>query len=217
MNISRTEKFIELISAPLPEELEAVREEALRDGIPIIRPSVQGFLRFLMTYSGPERILEIGTAVGFSALLMKTFAPDASITTIENYEPRLKKARENFAAYDREKKITLLEGDAEKILPELKSNEYDFVFLDSAKGQYITFLPEIVRVLSPGGLLVSDNCLQDGDVIESRYAVRRRDRTIHDRMREYLNAISIHPELTSSILPMADGVTLSMKKTDDGI
>jgi len=215
MNISRTEKFIELISAPLPEELEAVREEALRDGIPIIRPSVQGFLRFLMTYSGPERILEIGTAVGFSALLMKTFAPGASITTIENYEPRLKKARENFAAYDREKKITLLEGDAEKILPELKSNEYDFVFLDSAKGQYITFLPEIVRVLSPGGLLVSDNCLQDGDVIESRYAVRRRDRTIHDRMREYLNAISIHPELTSSILPMADGVTLSMKKTDD--
>ena len=215
MNISRTEKFIELISAPLPEELEAVREEALRDGIPIIRPSVQGFLRFLMTYSGPERILEIGTAVGFSALLMKTFAPGALITTIENYEPRLKKARENFAAYDREKKITLLEGDAEKILPELKSNEYDFVFLDSAKGQYITFLPEIVRVLSPGGLLVSDNCLQDGDVIESRYAVRRRDRTIHDRMREYLNAISIHPELTSSILPMADGVTLSMKKTDD--
>jgi len=215
MNISRTEKFIELISAPLPEELEAVREEALRDGIPIIRPSVQGFLRFLMTYSGPERILEIGTAVGFSALLMKIFAPGASITTIENYEPRLKKARENFAAYDREKKITLLEGDAEKILPELKSNEYDFVFLDSAKGQYITFLPEIVRVLSPGGLLVSDNCLQDGDVIESRYAVRRRDRTIHDRMREYLNAISIHPELTSSILPMADGVTLSMKKTED--
>ena len=215
MNISRAEKFIELISAPLPEELEAVREEALRDGIPIIRPSVQGFLRFLMTYSGPERILEIGTAVGFSALLMKIFAPGASITTIENYEPRLKKARENFAAYDREKKITLLEGDAEKILPELKSNEYDFVFLDSAKGQYITFLPEIVRVLSPGGLLVSDNCLQDGDVIESRYAVRRRDRTIHDRMREYLNAISIHPELTSSILPMADGVTLSMKKTED--
>ncbi len=216
MNTDRMEKYIDLTQEQLPEYLMDVREDALAVGIPIIRPSVQGLLRFLMRYSKPSSILEIGAAVGFSALLMHEYAPDAQITTIENYEPRLVKARENFEKYAVQSdgiygKIRLCEGNAEDILPNLESESADFVFLDAAKGQYIILLPEIVRILKPGGLLVADNCMQDGDVIESRYAVRRRDRTIHDRMREYLSAVSVHPELSSSILPMADGVTLSYK------
>lgn len=227
MNMTRTEKYIDLVQEYLPDHLTEVRKDALDNGIPIIRPSVQGLLRFLMRYSKPSDILEIGTAVGFSALLMHEYAPDASITTIENYEPRLVKARENFGRYagnevtgdsaagygDRHYgKVELLEGNAEDILPQLKSEGYDLIFLDAAKGQYIVILPEIIRLLKPGGMLVSDNCMQDGDVIESRYAVRRRDRTIHERMREYLSTVSTHPELSSAILPMADGVTLSFKK-----
>lgn len=214
MNIDRTEKYIELTQKPLADHLEEIREQALSDGIPIIRPSVQGFLRFLMGYVRPRNILEIGTAVGFSALLMHQYAPDARVTTIENYEPRLIKARENFGKYAKDGRIELLEGDAAQILPGLKDGGYDFVFLDSAKGQYITFLDDIVRLLAPGGMLVSDNVMQDGDVIESRYAVRRRDRTIHERMREYLREVSDSPYLESAILPMADGVTVSYRKRD---
>ena len=212
MHIDRTEKYIELTSLPLTDGLETVRVEALENGIPIIRPSVCGLLRFLMGYVKPANILEVGTAVGFSALLMNEYAKGAAITTIENYEPRIIKAKENFEKYAGPNgNITLLEGDAEKILPTLESGTYDFIFLDSAKGQYITFLPELIRLLAPGGMLVSDNCLQDGDVIESRYAVRRRDRTIHDRMRMYLSEVASNPMLKSAILPMADGVTISYK------
>ena len=238
MNIDRTEKYIDLTQEQLPDYLMDVRENALENGIPIIRPSVQGLLRFLMGYAKPLNILEIGAAVGFSALLMHEYAPDAHITTIENYEPRLVTARENFDRYTKQTdgvaditvadsslklsedkgcvrqfgSITLCEGNAEDILPELETGAYDLIFLDAAKGQYIFLLPEIIRLLKKGGLLVSDNCMQDGDVIESRYAVRRRDRTIHDRMREYLSAVSVHPELSSAILPMADGVTVSYRK-----
>lgn len=212
MNKERTEKYIELTQLPLPDHLEEIRERALEGGIPIIRSSVQGLLRFLMGYVRPKNILEIGTAVGFSALLMHEYAPDARVTTIENYEPRLAEARKNFAEHG--PKIELLEGDAAQILPTLKDGEYDFIFLDSAKGQYIALLDDIVRLLAPGGLLVSDNVMQDGDVIESRYAVRRRDRTIHERMREYLREISDSPYLESAILPMADGVTVSYRKKD---
>jgi len=211
MNIDRTEKYIELTNSALPGYLEDIKAVALEDGIPIIRPSVQGFLRFIVDYSKPASILEIGTAVGFSALLMHEYAPDADITTIENYEPRLIKARENFASYS-DGRIKLIEDDAEKVLPGFADASFDMIFLDAAKGQYITFLPEIIRVLAPGGLLLSDNCMQDGDVIESRYAVRRRDRTIYERMRQYLNEISTSEQLSSAILPMADGITISCKR-----
>ncbi|MCR4791569.1 MAG: O-methyltransferase [Lachnospiraceae bacterium] len=222
MNISRTEKYIDLTQEQLPGYLDEVRSDALEHGIPIIRPSVQGLLRFLVRYAKPSNILEIGTAVGFSALLMHEYAPGARITTVENYEPRLIKARENFAKYAAEKpdscegdefgSIHLYGADAEELLPKLDDEAYDLIFLDAAKGQYIVLLPELVRLLKPGGMLVSDNCMQDGDVIESRYAVRRRDRTIHDRMREYLSAVSDHPLLYSAILPMADGVTVSVRR-----
>lgn len=158
------------------------------------------------------KILEVGTAIGFSALLMSEYAPEGChITTIEKYEKRIPLARENFKKAGKEQNITLLEGDATQILAELKE-EYDLIFMDAAKGQYINFLPDILRLMSPGGILVSDNILQDGDIVESKYAVTRRNRTIHNRMREYLYALTHHEELETVILPIADGVTLSAKK-----
>ena len=192
--------------------LDSIEEEAVRGRVPIIRKETAALLKTLVAMKRPENILEVGTAVGYSALLMSRVMPeDCHITTIEKYEKRIPIARENFDKYGREDKITLLEGDATEILKELDGT-YDVIFMDAAKGQYINFLPDILRLLSPGGLLISDNVLQDGDIIESRFAVTRRNRTIHARMREYLYELKHHPELETVILPVGDGVTLSTKK-----
>lgn len=191
--------------------LNQIEKEAKEARVPIIRTQTQSLLRFLMAAHRPMRILEVGTAVGFSALLMSEYAPcGCHITTIEKYEKRIPVARENFRRAGREDSITLLVGDATDILKELDES-YDFIFMDAAKAQYIHFLPQVVRLLAPGGLLVSDNVLQDGDVLESRFAVTRRNRTIHARMREYLYELSHHPALESVILPVGDGVALSTK------
>ena len=192
------------------EELEKYSRET---NVPIIRPQMQSLLKFLLAWGKPREILEVGTAIGFSALLMSEYAPQGChITTIEKYEKRIPLARENFKKAGKEENITLLEGDATEILAELKG-EFDMIFMDAAKGQYINFMPDILRLLAPGGLLVSDNILQDGDIVESKYAVTRRNRTIHNRMREYLYALTHHEELETVILPVADGVTLSVKKS----
>ncbi len=207
----RMSVFINSMDDGLPEELELLEKEALEDNVPIIRKDMQAFLRYMMFRCKPERILEVGTAVGFSALLMSEYAPGAHITTIENYEKRIPVAKENFIRFKREDRIELIEGDAMKILPELKG-EYDLIFMDAAKGQYINYLPDVMRLLKTGGTLISDNVLQDGDIIESRYAVVRRDRTIHTRMRDYLYELKHNKELETVILPVGDGITVSIKK-----
>jgi len=185
---------------------------AIETNVPIIRPQMQSLLKFLLEFKKPKQLLEVGTAIGFSALLMSEYGPaDCHITTIEKYEKRIPIAKENFKKAGKEENITLIEGDAMDVLKELKGT-YDFIFMDAAKGQYIHFLPEILRLLSPGGLLVSDNVLQDGDIIESRYAITRRNRTIHSRMRDYLYELKHHEQLETVILPVGDGVTLSIKK-----
>ena len=189
-----------------------IEEEALANYVPIIRKEMQNFLKVLLEMKRPKRILEVGTAVGFSALLMSEHVDeDCHITTIEKYEPRIPIAKENFRRAGKEHQITLLEGDAMEFLKTLEGS-YDFIFMDAAKGQYIHFLPDILRLLSPGGVLLSDNVLQDGDIIQSRFAVERRNRTIHSRMREYLYTLTHHERLTTSLLPLGDGVTLSVKK-----
>lgn len=195
-------------NTPFLNELE---QNAVEMGIPIIRPQMQSFLKLLLAIKQPEKILEVGTAIGFSALFMSEYAPKGcQITTIENYEKRIPIAKENFRKAGREGQITLLEGDAAVILKELSGN-YDFIFMDAAKGQYIHFLPEVLRLMPPGGLLVSDNVLHDGDIPESRYAVTRRDRTIHGRMREYLYELKHNEQLQTDILPLGDGVTVSVR------
>ena len=196
--------------------LNQIEKYALDTQVPIIRKEMQSFLRFLLTMKRPMKILEVGTAIGFSALLMSEYAPQGcQITTIEKYEPRIPIARENFKRAGKEDCIKLIEGDATDILKELDGS-FDLIFMDAAKGQYIHFMPDILRLLTEGGLLISDNVLQDGDVIESRYAVVRRNRTIHGRMREYLYELTHHPELETSILPVGDGITLSVKKSACG-
>ena len=200
-------------NTPFLNELEM---EALKNYVPIIRRETQSLLKVLLQIKRPSRILEVGTAVGFSALLMHTYGPeDCQITTIENYEKRIPIARENFRKAGAEKQITLLEGDAQEVLKTLKE-PYDFIFMDAAKGQYIRFFPEILRLLEAGGLLVSDNVLQGGDIIESHFAVERRNRTIYKRMREYLSVLKNSEELETAILPLGDGVAISVKKAAEG-
>lgn len=192
--------------------LNTIEHEAKADDVPIIRTGTQNLLRFLLAAHRPLEILEVGTAVGFSALLMSEYGPEGNhVTTIEKYEKRIPIARENFKRGGKEEAITLLEGDAADILKELEG-PYDFIFMDAAKGQYIHFMPDAMRLLKKGGLLVSDNVLQDGDVLESRFAVTRRNRTIHSRMREYLYELTHHEELETVILPVGDGVAISVKK-----
>lgn len=210
----RMRTYINSLNPGNTELLEEIEREAMASYVPIIRREMQSFLKFLLMSFQPYRILEVGTAIGFSALLMSEYAPEGcQITTIENYEKRIPIARENFIRAKKEKQITLLFGDAMEILKGLKETEsFDFIFLDAAKGQYLSYLPEVVRLLSPGGILLSDNVLQDGDIIESRFAVERRNRTIHARMREYLYQLTHREDLTTSILPLGDGVTVSVKR-----
>lgn len=204
--------YINSLDTGNTEILDTIEKEALDTYVPIIRKEMQGFLKLLLAMKRPARILEVGTAVGFSAILMAEYDPvECEITTIENYEKRIPIARENFKRAGKQHQITLLEGDATEILKEL-TKPYDFIFMDAAKGQYIHFMPDILRLLKPEGLLVSDNVLQDGDIIESHFIVTRRNRTIHKRMREYLYALTHSEELVTSVLPIGDGVTVSVRK-----
>lgn len=195
-----------------PSYLNELEVYARQNQVPIIRKEMQSFMRTLLMMNKPKRILEVGTAIGFSALWISEYMPqDGHITTIEKYEKRIPIARENFKKYGKEDQITLLEGDAADILCQLEG-PFDLIFMDAAKGQYIHFLPEVLRLLQKGGVLLSDNVLQDGAIIESKYAVTRRDRTIHKRMREYLYTLKNHEQLETSILTLGDGVALSVKK-----
>ncbi|MCI9398859.1 MAG: O-methyltransferase [Lachnospiraceae bacterium] len=154
----RLAAFLHSFDHTLPPLLNQLEQEAKEDNVPIIRPQMQSLLRFLMTSIQPKRILEVGTAVGFSALFMSTFTPkNCHITTIERYDKYIAKAKEHFELAGKMEEITLLEGDAAEVLKHLTENEsYDFIFMDAAKGQYIHFLPDILRLLKPKGLLVSD-------------------------------------------------------------
>ncbi len=200
---------LDMGNTPLLNEIE---KEAKADLVPVIRREMQSFLKVLLAIHRPLRVLEVGTAVGFSALLFCEYGPEnMQVTTIEKYEKRIPIARENFRRAGRENQITLLEGDAADILKELQE-PYDLIFMDAAKGQYIHFLDDVLRLMKPGSVLVSDNVLQGGDIIESHYAVERRNRTIYKRMREYLYELKHNDKLLTSVIPLGDGVTVSVRK-----
>ena len=204
--------YLRSLESPENPLLEEIEQEALASYVPIIRKETQSLLKTLLTMLRPARVLEVGTAVGFSALLMSEYLPEgAHITTIEKYEKRIPIARQNFRRAGKEEQITLIEGDAMEVLRSL-DGPFDFVFMDAAKGQYPHYLPEVLRLLTQGGVLMSDNVLQDGSLIESRFAVERRDRTIHSRMREYLYELKHREDLMTSILPLGDGVAQTVKK-----
>ena len=206
--------YIRSLEVPESAVIEAIEQEALRDRVPIIRKEMQSFLKVLLMIKRPMRILEVGAAVGFSSILMSEYMPEGGhITTIENYDKRIPIARANFKRAGKEEQIDLIEGDALEVMNGLEG-PYDLIFVDAAKGQYIHYLPEVMRLLGTDGVLVSDNVLQEGDIIESRFAVERRNRTIHSRMREYLYELKHHDQLQTSIIPLGDGVALSVKRSD---
>lgn len=206
--------YIRSLEVPESAVIEAIEQEALRDRVPIIRKEMQSFLKVLLMIKRPMRILEVGAAVGFSSIFMSEYMPEGGhITTIENYDKRIPIARANFKRAGKEEQIDLIEGDALEVMHGLEG-PYDLIFVDAAKGQYIHYLPEVMRLLGTDGVLVSDNVLQEGDIIESRFAVERRNRTIHSRMREYLYELKHHDQLQTSIIPLGDGVALSVKRSD---
>jgi predicted O-methyltransferase YrrM len=192
--------------------LDSIEAEARENLVPIIRRETAALLRTMTAALGPSRILEIGTAVGYSALLMCQVMPkDCHITTMEKFEKRIPIARENFKRAGETERITLLEGDAGALLKELKGNTFQLIFMDAAKGQYLNWLPDVMELLSAGGVLISDNVLQEGDIVESRFAVERRNRTIHSRMREYLYELTHRDDLETAIIPIGDGVAVSTR------
>ena len=207
----RLTTYINSLDTGNTEFLEQLERYAHETYVPVIRREMQSFLKVLLAIKKPMKILEVGTAIGFSTLLMCEYGPaGCQITTIENYQKRIPIARENFKKSGYENQITLLEGDAKDILKELEES-FDLIFMDAAKGQYIHFLPDVLRLLRTDGVLVSDSVLQGGDILESRYLVERRNRTIHKRMREYLYTLKHHPQLVTAVLPVGDGITVSSK------
>lgn len=204
--------YINSLDTGNTEILDSIEKEALDTFVPIVRKEMQSFLKLLLAMKKPKRILEVGTAVGFSAILMAEYNPyPCEIVTIENYDKRIPIAKENFVRAKKENQITLIEGDATEVLPTLEG-QFDLIFMDAAKGQYINYLPEIMRLLSEDGVLVSDNVLQDGDIIESHYIVTRRNRTIHKRMREYLYELTHREDLVTAVMPIGDGITVSTRR-----
>ena len=207
------EGYIDSLLPDLPDDLCELEKWALENGVPIIRKSMQQFLKVILLEKKPSSILEIGTAVGFSTLFLERFSSkDTKITTIEKVEMRLVHARKNLAGHER---IRLMEGDASDILTQLASDhtyEYDLIFLDAAKGQYPDFLVPIRKLLSKGGILITDNVLLEGSIAESKFTIERRDRTIHKRMREYLFELTHSEDFETVILPVGDGAAVSYKK-----
>lgn len=203
--------YINSLDSGNTDILDTIEREALDSYVPIIRKEMQNFLKWLLVMHKPKRILEVGTAVGFSAIFMAEYNPQpCEIVTIENYEKRIPIARENFVRAGKEQQITLLEGDATDVLKTLEE-PFDLIFMDAAKGQYINFFQDVMRLLKTGGVLVSDNVLQDGDIIESHFVVPRRNRTIYKRMREYLYELTHREDLVTAVLPIGDGITVSNK------
>lgn len=216
MEHDRMKVFLESLEPKSSDVITQLRQEAMETHVPIIRRDTESLLRFLVKSHRPRRILEVGCAIGYSAICMWEEMPAESvIDTIENYEKRIPIARENFRRAGCEARVNLLAGDATEILPKLaeeRAGGYDLIFMDAAKGQYIVWLESVLKLLSPGGILIGDNVLQGGDVCESRFVVTRRNRTIHSRMREYLYVLKHTEGLTTTILDIGDGVTLSCKE-----
>lgn len=218
MDYTRIRDFI--ISYTHDDEgcLKEIYEKAVQNEVPIIRRETRDFLQVLLQIIKPQSILEVGTAVGYSTLVMADVLQevwsrnDWHIDTCELDESRIKEALANFSNSPYKERITLLQGDAASTLKSITDKTYDFIFIDAAKAQYMTYLEESIRLSHKGTVIVTDNILAEGDVLESHFLVEKRDRTIHDRMREYLYYIKNDPRLDTSILSVGDGLAMSIIK-----
>ncbi|CQR24706.1 O-methyltransferase [Streptococcus varani] len=191
--------------------LKELEDFARQENIPIIPHETVAYFRLLMQTLQPENILEIGTAIGFSALLMAENSPHSKISTIERNDEMLSFARKNLAQFDSRQQIELLEGDALEVLPQLPDNHFDFVFMDSAKSKYIVFLPEVLKKLKVGGLIILDDIFQGGDVARDIMEVRRGQRTIYRGLQGLFDATLDNPDLTASLVSMSDGLLMIRK------
>ena len=205
--------FMRTRQKPVSGALKELESFARKENIPIIPHETVAYFRLLLQALQPKKILEIGTAIGFSALLMAENVPDAEITTIDRNEEMIGFAKENLTKYDQRKQITLLEGDAVDVLQNL-TETYDFVFMDSAKSKYIVFLPRILELLEVGGVVVLDDIFQGGDVAKDIMEVRRGQRTIYRGLQNLFNATLNHPDLTASLVPLGDGILMIRKNAE---
>ncbi len=206
-------EYLDIISPVNSKAIEEIRAEAKRNYIPIIKRDTENFLKFALKMQNPGSILEIGCAVGYSAAVMLENS-DADIVTVEKMPERVEEAKRNIKYADFESRASILEGDAGEILKSLadKGEKFDFIFMDAAKAQYITWLPVVKKLLKESGMIFSDNCLQEGDLAESSFAIRKRDKTIHKRMREYIYLLLHDETLESWIFSIGDGVLLSRSR-----
>lgn len=206
-------EYLDIISPVNSKAIEEIRAEAKRNYIPIIKRDTENFLKFVLKMQNPGSILEIGCAVGYSAAVMLENS-DADIVTVEKMPERVEEAKRNIKYADFESRASILEGDAGEILKSLanKGEKFDFIFMDAAKAQYITWLPIVKKLLKESGMIFSDNCLQEGDLAESSFAIRKRDKTIHKRMREYIYLLLHDETLESWIFSIGDGVLLSRSR-----
>ena len=206
--------FMRERQAPVTDALKELEEFARRENIPIIPHETVAFFRLFLQTMQPKSILEIGTAIGFSALLMAEQVPDARITTIDRNEEMIGFAKENFGRFDQRNQITLLEGDAVDLLEHIEQR-FDLIFMDSAKSKYIVFLPEVLKRLEVGGVVILDDIFQGGDVARDIMEVRRGQRTIYRGLQRLFDATLDHPGLTASLIPLGDGILMIRKNEEE--
>ncbi|MFV0558087.1 MAG: O-methyltransferase [Enterococcus sp.] len=207
-------EFMRTKQKKLPGELGQIEAEANENEIPVIPHETVVFLQFLLGQLKPQQVLEIGAAIGFSSSLMAQFVgEEGHVTTIDRFDVMIKKAQKTYQRLGLEEKVTLLEGQAAEILPTL-AGPYDFIFMDSAKSKYIEFLPECLRLLKKGGVLMVDDVFQAGTILEDIENIPRKNRAIHRKLNQFLEVVMTHPDLTSSLVPLGDGVILITKEAD---
>ena len=218
MDYNRIRNFINSYSHDDVGLLGEIYSKAVEEEVPVIRRDTVEFLRVLLKMVRPQKVLEVGTAVGYSSLMMAVTLKDINsdrdwhIDTCELSLERIAEARDNILQMGYADRITILEGDAAETLKGLdgETKIYDFIFIDAAKAQYMTYLDEAIRLSHKGSVIVSDNILADGDILESHFLVEKRDRTIHDRMREYLYRIKNDEKLDTAIMSVGDGLAVSV-------
>lgn len=206
-------EYLDIISPVNSQTVEEIRSVAKKNYIPIIKRDTENLLKFVLKMQNPKSILEIGCAVGYSAIVMLENS-GADIVTVEKMPERVEEAKKNIKYANLEDRVKIIEGDAGEILERLvnENKKFDFIFMDAAKAQYITWLPTVKALLKDKGIIFSDNCLQEGDLLESSFAIRKRDKTIHKRMRDYIYLLLHDEDLESWIFSIGDGVLLSRSR-----
>lgn len=212
MDSERISDFIRQYGSEREDILQRLRKKAEAEGVPIIREETEAFIRTITFLMKPRDILELGTAVGYSSIMLALTdeSHESRIDTVEDWEPRIPLAEANIREAGLAERINLIHGDALEVMRDMKKT-YDLVFIDAAKGQYPDYLKEAMRLTRTGSVIIADNILQDGEIMESKFIVERRDRTIHKRIREFLEMVSKDERLETSILPVGDGITFSVR------